>query len=105
MTCSGALLPGIEYAQDQTLGSRGALHLDILDGRLEGLILTGRVRSVKPIERLSDHLRAFTDRSLSREDDILNAFRGILARSSFRTFYGIPTLVSTNADISHLLNT
>ena len=48
MTCSGALLPGIEYAQDQTLGSRGALHLDILDGRLEGLILTGRVGNVKP---------------------------------------------------------
>ena len=105
MTCSESLLPGIEYAEDQTLGSGGALHPDILDGRLEGLILTGRVRNIKPIERLSDHLRAFTKRRLSREDDILNTFRGILSRSSFRTFYGIPVQVSFPTNISDLLTT
>jgi hypothetical protein len=34
----------------------------------------------------------FTKRNLTRKEDILNAFRGILQKSSFITFWGVPVI-------------
>lgn len=37
----------------------------------------------------ADHIEHYSHRTLSYDDDILNAFRGILARSPFWTYYGV----------------
>ena len=47
--------------------------------------------SVSPeLRELADHIRAYTTRNLTYEDDALDAFRGVLRRSHFPTYYGIP---------------
>ncbi|KAM7210336.1 Heterokaryon incompatibility protein (HET) domain containing protein [Rhypophila decipiens] len=45
---------------------------------------------LSPLDILKDHIVRYTSRQLSYQVDILNAFRGILSRSSFLSFWGIP---------------
>ncbi|KAK3385599.1 heterokaryon incompatibility protein-domain-containing protein [Podospora didyma] len=47
---------------------------------------------------LADHISTYTSRNLTVEDDILHAFRGLLARSPFCTYYGIPVFIAFNDD-------
>lgn len=45
----------------------------------------------KPLLRqLTDHITAYSTRTLTFEEDVLDAFRGLLSRAPFHTFYGIP---------------
>jgi hypothetical protein len=39
---------------------------------------------------LVDHITAYTSRNLTYQDDALDVFRGVLKRSHFLTYYGIP---------------
>jgi hypothetical protein len=42
--------------------------------------------------RIQDHIKEFTTRSLTFESDGLNAFRGMLARHSLPSYWGVPLL-------------
>ena len=48
--------------------------------------------SPRPTElrQLADHVRQFTSRRLSYLEDIVHAFRGLLSRVPFQSFWGIP---------------
>ncbi|KAH7087036.1 heterokaryon incompatibility protein-domain-containing protein [Paraphoma chrysanthemicola] len=39
-----------------------------------------------------DHVREYTSRNFTHEEDILDAFRGLLSRVKFFTFFGIPIM-------------
>ncbi|KAM7198325.1 Heterokaryon incompatibility protein (HET) domain containing protein [Rhypophila sp. PSN 637] len=45
---------------------------------------------LSPLDILKDHIVRYTSRQLSYQEDILNAFRGILSRSPFLSLWGIP---------------
>ncbi|KAK4212266.1 HET-domain-containing protein [Rhypophila decipiens] len=42
------------------------------------------------LRNYAEHVAEYTGRTLTHEEDILNAFRGLLSRSPFLTYYGIP---------------
>ncbi|CAO2651671.1 Nn.00g042410.m01.CDS01 [Neocucurbitaria sp. VM-36] len=42
------------------------------------------------LQKFADHITAYSSRHLTYEEDILDAFRGLLTRSPFYTYYGIP---------------
>ncbi|KAF2819457.1 HET-domain-containing protein [Ophiobolus disseminans] len=44
------------------------------------------------VQAFTDHIAEFSRRTLTFEDDVLNAFRGLLSRASFHTLYGIPVI-------------
>jgi len=46
------------------------------------------------LRRVTDHIRQFTARTLTYPDDILHAFRGVISRDKFNTFWGIPIAFS-----------
>jgi len=46
----------------------------------------------EPIRQFIDHIAEFSSRKLSYEGDILDAFRGLLSRSQFFTYYGTPLI-------------
>lgn len=46
-----------------------------------------------PIEELTDHITEYNCRDLRFEADVLDAFRGMLARSTLYIFYGVPLAV------------
>ena len=47
------------------------------------------VRDNRTTYQTHDQIRAYTQRQLTYNDDILNAFRGLLNRSNFHSFWGI----------------
>ncbi|KNG46199.1 tol protein [Stemphylium lycopersici] len=55
---------------------------------------------VKPLDQLSQfcqHVRAFSGRDLTHEEDRLDAFRGMLSRSPFQSYFGIPVAPCNDA--------
>ncbi|KAK4209114.1 heterokaryon incompatibility protein-domain-containing protein, partial [Rhypophila decipiens] len=45
---------------------------------------------LSPLDILKGHIVRYTSRQLSYQEDIRNAFRGVLSRSPFLSFWGIP---------------
>lgn len=48
------------------------------------------------LRELADHIREYTGRNLTVQDDALNAFRGMLMRSYFHSYFGIPLAFSNS---------
>ena len=66
--------------------------------RLDGALFGVDTSTSIPSGLFQDRLK-YTKRKLSYESDLLNAFRGILRRSSFVTFWGVPVaLQHSNVD-------
>ncbi|KAK1752034.1 heterokaryon incompatibility protein-domain-containing protein, partial [Echria macrotheca] len=55
-------------------------------------------KHVSPWQRYTEHVIEYSGRVLTYEQDILNAFRGVLARSPFYTYFGLPLAVSSPAN-------
>ncbi|KAK3689764.1 heterokaryon incompatibility protein-domain-containing protein [Podospora appendiculata] len=55
-------------------------------------LIRGEHRTVDgpPLRKFADHVAAYTSRTLSYQDDIMDAFRGLLAYSPFCTYFAIP---------------
>ncbi|MCJ1377575.1 hypothetical protein MMC17_000670 [Xylographa soralifera] len=51
------------------------------------------------LEKFSNHLEQYMSRNLTYEGDAINAFQGILARTSFRSFWGV--LITDDAIEGH----
>ncbi|KAM7210284.1 HET domain containing protein [Rhypophila decipiens] len=54
------------------------------------------ITEASPLREYAQHVTEYTGRTLNYEEDILNAFRGLLSRSQFLTYYGIPLAPSTD---------
>lgn len=55
-----------------------------------GAVIFGGTSPGPELRKFADHVRQYTGRDLTFDSDALNAFRGVLSRSRFSTYYGIP---------------
>ena len=80
-----------------TKSSMRALSAGIFDAYLDA-------RPGPELRMLANHIAQYTSRQLTYERDILDAFRGLLARSGFLTYFGIPISAHDNLDSMDLCN-
>jgi Heterokaryon incompatibility protein (HET) len=80
MTCCEAVVSGLE---DTTLGSMG-------DSKMLSAGLFSENKPGSELWEFTRHVTQYTGRQLTYEKDALDAFRGVLSRSQFHNYYGIP---------------
>jgi hypothetical protein len=90
MSCCEAT--AIALSSETALASTpGVLSADIF-GHTADVVDYDRPRT--PLRKFADHVTQYTGRNLTYEMDIMNAFRGLLAKSQFHNYYGIPIAAS-----------
>jgi hypothetical protein len=82
-----AVITGLQQRTRNSAGSAAILSADNLVPSVE---LRENPIIATPLRKFADHISKYSARQLTVEGDIMNAFRGLLKRSSFHNYYGIP---------------
>lgn len=80
MTCCEAVISGID---DMTL--RSPSKSKVLNSKI-----FNKITPITGMDYLSNHITQYSSRNLSFDSDALDAFRGVLSRANFYSYYGIP---------------
>jgi hypothetical protein len=89
MSCCEAIITRMPHILTREQSARKILAADIF-----GLSRTGTIKPWTDLRELADHIAEYTSRNLAYQDDALNAFRGLLGRSHFYSYFGPPLAVS-----------
>ncbi|KAE9365247.1 HET-domain-containing protein [Stipitochalara longipes BDJ] len=85
MTCSESIIREASLPTASTRIATTTLRADLF-GRSGALAST----KYSQLRQLADHITEYSGRELTYQEDALNAFRGLLTRSPFPTYFGIP---------------
>jgi hypothetical protein len=85
MSCCEAVSTGLNSKAKSFTSAPGTLSADIFG-------YTGHIGDVPrtPLMKFAEHVAQYTSRHLTYENDVMDAFRGLLAKSPFHSYYGIP---------------
>ncbi|KAK3293906.1 heterokaryon incompatibility protein-domain-containing protein [Chaetomium fimeti] len=105
MTCSETVLAAVDDMHAGQ-GERPItlLNSDLFHGQANRKVPRKPPGELTLFHQLLDHITVFSGRSLTFQSDALNAFRGILSRWPFYSYYGIPFAVDQPADVSQPLH-
>jgi len=87
MSCCESIITGMQQRTRSSASSAATLSADTFVPSVE---LQEDPVIVTPLRKFTDHISKNSIRHLTVEGDIMNAFRGLLKRSSFHNYYGIP---------------
>ena len=96
MTCSESIERGPRLPMANTKNTNKTLRGNLF-GRSRALALT----QYSQLRQLADHITEYSSRELTYQEDALNAFRGLLTRSPFPTYYGIPIAATDHSEDMH----
>lgn len=92
MNCSESIVRCTNGLAQSTTDATPMLRAGIF-GRLSR---SGAVEYCLELRLMADHITEYSSRSLTYSDDVLNAFRGLLARSQFHKYFGLPIATSNS---------